>query len=149
MTRINFYILQSSTETALVDFSCRLIEKAFRQGNRVLAYTGTSIEAEQLSEQLWAFKPESYIPHALNKANGKASNINLSEPVLISHSGTQPKERYDFILNLSHDIPDGFASSPRFAQVVNQSPKRLESSRKHFAFFKERGYAIEVNKLNR
>ena len=153
MTRIDFYILQSDNDQARLDFSCRLIEKAFSQGNRVLIQTESLTASNELDHLLWYFKPESYVPHVIH-AHSDTTEFNLSEPVVISHEADkinlpETSPPFGLLLNMSHDVPVRFKQHTRYAQIVNQSPKRLEASRKHFAFFKEQGYSVEVNKINR
>lgn len=143
MTKVDFYILQSNTDEAVWDFSCRLLEKAVRQGHRIFLHTNDSEESKHLDELLWRFKPESYIPHAVAD-----EDYEQDMPIVISHTDKMDGHE-DVLVNLSSRIPSDFARFSRFAQVVNQAPERLDSSRRHFAFFKDRGYPIEVNKLNR
>lgn len=160
MTRITFYILQQSdTDEVRLDFSCRLIEKAVKQGNRVAVRAATEEAAGAFDSLLWSYKPESYVPHRLTteientseqapKAQPNQGALEQDVPVVISHAAL-PSTHRDVIVNLSAKLPNDFASYHRFAQIVNQSPELLAASRQHFAFFKERGYPIEINKLNR
>ncbi len=146
MTRIDFYILErSDNETGLQNFCCRLIEKALHQGNKVLVCTDSAEDSESLDDLLWSFKPESYLPHAI-VSNDAGEDLDL--PILITHK-VVPKQYQDVMVNMRKAIPDEFARFARFVQLVNQAPTRLELSRRHFAFFRERGYPIEINKLNR
>lgn len=146
MTRVDFYILQKSeSEEQRFDFSCRLLEKIVRQGNTVLVCTDSAQDSLLLDDLLWSFKPESYLPHAIT---GTEEAEQQGLPIVITHEKSAQLGR-DVLLNLSTTIPEQFAQFARFAQVVNQAPEKLEASRRHFAFFKEKGYPIEVNKLNR
>lgn len=144
MTRIDFYILESNTDEARLNFSCRLIEKAVNQGNCVLANTESEQACEELDDLLWSFKPEAYVPHGIL---GNIDENELAEiPVVISHN-TDCESHHDVLVNLGLEIPPYFAKFKRFAHIVNQDEKRLTASRKCFAFFRDRGYPIEVNKL--
>lgn len=143
MTRINFYILQSDNEQSLLEFCCKLVEKAAKQGNTVLIHTESEHESNVFDDLLWQFRPESFVPHSIVQDENSVAN----EPVQISHINMASSNQ-DVLINLTNTVPTQFARHPRFVQIVNQQSERLASSRKHFAFFKERGYPIEINKLN-
>ena len=46
MTRINFYVLQSQKHTARLEFMCRLAEKIYHKGHRILLHTDDARQAE-------------------------------------------------------------------------------------------------------
>ncbi|WP_096087158.1 DNA polymerase III subunit chi [Agaribacterium haliotis] len=146
MTRVSFYILSSEQEQQRLLFSCRLIEKAVNQGNRVLVHVDSAADAEQIDDLLWSFKPEAYLPHAI--VGGELDDELGELPIAISCGATDCEQHHDVLLNLATQLPPWFARFKRFAQVVNQQPALLQASRKHYGFFKERGYPIETNKLN-
>ena len=143
MTKVDFYILQSNTEQARLSFTCRLLEKASRQGNKILVVTNDEAMSSGLDEMLWEFKSESYVPHKVLIGPEDCAEM----PVAISHC-VDSEHHHDVIVNLSESLPGQFSRFKRFAQVVNQAPTHLAASRQHFAFLKERGYPIEVNKLS-
>lgn len=152
MTRISFYVLQSETAEAKLRFSCQLVEKALNQGNRVMIHTANMRVSEQLDDLLWRFKPESYVPHTILNDQHAPSPVrpqtgeHSHTPVLISHDEALSGHN-DVMVNLTDRVPKNFARYTRFAQIVNQEAECLVASRQLFAFFKERGYPIEVNKL--
>ena len=60
MTEIRFYHLQTKTlEQALPE----LLTKAVSQGRRVVIRTPDKTAAERLSDHLWTFRPDSFLPH--------------------------------------------------------------------------------------
>lgn len=148
MTRISFYILQSDSAEAKLGFSCQLVDKAMRQGNKVMVHTAHEGETKEIDDLLWRFKPESYLPHAAVSANETDSPVQNDQPILISHNDSL-SAHHDVMVNLANTVPANFARYTRFAQIVNQESECLKASRQLFAFFKERGYPIEVNKLKR
>jgi len=142
MTNIDFYILQTDSDEQQLHFVCRLLDKAVRQGNRILVHTKSETMTSSLDALLWHFKPESYVPHGAIKV---AENP-VDEPIAITHKADS-QHHNDVLVNLSLELPQNFARFKRLAQVVNQSAPSLEASRQHFAFLKDRGYPIKVNKL--
>ncbi|WP_370978027.1 DNA polymerase III subunit chi [Agaribacterium sp. ZY112] len=145
MTRISFYVLSSEQEQQRLLFCCKLVEKAVNQGKRVLIHVNDAETAEQLDDLLWSFKPEAYLPHAI--IGGELDDELHELPIAIS-SGQDCELHHDVLVNLANELPPWFARFERFAQVINQQQELLQASRKHYSFFRERGYPIETNKLN-
>lgn len=140
MTRVDFYILPQSTDEARWQFSCRLIEKAWRMGNKLLVHTADSQAARAMDELLWAFRPDSFLPHAILPATHQTPiHIGYDE-----HSG----QHHDLLINLGTSIPGVFSRFERVAEIVTQQPEQLTASRERFRFYKERGYALQTHHLN-
>lgn len=141
MTRIDFYILKEDSTDARLLFVCRLVDKAVRQGNRVLINVTDWSTADLLDNLLWSFRPESFIPHALSNTE-EATEV----PVVIS-AGVDQADHHDLLINLTADVPVFFSRFQRLAEVVVQADAVLEATRQHYSFFKERGYPIDTHKL--
>jgi DNA polymerase-3 subunit chi len=62
MTEIRFYHLRTRTlEQALPE----ILTKAMGQGRRVVVRTPDMATAERLSDHLWTWKPDSFLPHGM------------------------------------------------------------------------------------
>lgn len=141
MTQIDFYVLQDESVEAQHHFACRLIEKAVRQGNRVLLATKDADETQQMNSALWSFRPDAFVPHALD------GDTNAEQaPVLISHQGDDASH-HDVLVNLRLDIPEQFSRFQRLAEIVIQDQQVLNNSRKSYSFYKSRGYPVATHKL--
>lgn len=143
MTKVDFYVLQSDTEEQRLNFACRLLEKAARQGNKILVTTPNEKSSETLDKLLWEFKAESYLPHHVLKH----AEDHTDQAIAISHT-YDSEQHHDVLVNLAEALPESFSRFKRYAQIVNQAEPYLEASRQHFAFLKKRGYPIEINKLS-
>jgi DNA polymerase-3 subunit chi len=141
MTRVDFYILQQAEDFARVQFVCRLVEKAWQLGNRVLIHAASSAAAQQLDNALWTFRLDSFIPHDVLPA------MQLS-PVHIG-SGEDSGSHHDLLINLGASIPGFFSRFERVAEVVTQEPDMLAQSRERFRFYRERGYALETHNIGK
>lgn len=141
MTLIDFYVLKKDSLDDQYHFACRLVEKAVRQGNRVMIATKDQAESEKLDESLWSFRPDAFVPHAM-----LGDELAASAPVLISH-GEDDDSHHDVLVNLRLEIPTQFSRFQRLAEVVVQNPDILENSRQSYAFYKKRGYPINTHKL--
>ncbi len=65
MTQIDFYVLTQTTAIARLHYACRLTEKAVNQGCHIAIALDDELQAQTLSDYLWSFKPESFLPHTL------------------------------------------------------------------------------------
>ncbi len=141
MTLIDFYVLKVTTLEEQQHFACRLIEKAVRQGNRVMVATKNENESQQLDEYLWSFRPDAFVPHTIL---GDSTSGNT--PVLISHA-EDDDSHHDVLVNLRLAVPPQFSRFKRLAEVVIQEKSVLENSRLSYAYYKQRGYPINTHKL--
>lgn len=139
MTRIDFYVLRQADVSAQEHFACRLVEKAWRLGHRIQVHTASAQAAERLDELLWAWKPESFIPHARLPAPD-------SVPVHIGHGG-EAGGHHDLLVNLDSQVPAFFSRFTRLAEIVTQEPAQVALSRERFRFYRERGYPLETHNL--
>lgn len=64
MTEVSFYHLQKSR---LEDALPRLLEKTLGAGKRAVVLVGSEPRAEQLSNQLWSYQQDSWLPHGTAK----------------------------------------------------------------------------------
>ena len=142
MTRIDFYILNSpSPEDALL-FCCRLAEKAWRSGHRVLIHSDNSATTEQLDRLLWESRPSSFVPHSTNTEE----TITLCHP----DSDSTPAdmgEHSDVLINTSAQLPESFSRFRRMAEVVVQQEAALAASRERYRFYKQRGYPLHNHQI--
>lgn len=139
MTRIDFYILPVAEPHGALSFACRLAEKAFLGGHRVYLHGADAAQAQALDDLLWGFREGSFLPHDL--ALG-ASPPAADCPVVVG-IGTDPGEHHDVLVNLGEDIPAFFARFGRVAEIVLNEPAARAESRRRWAFYKDRGYALQ------
>jgi len=65
MTRVDFYVLEQDALMARLHYACRLTEKAHQRQHQVVLAVDNEQAAKELSEYMWQFKPESFVPHQL------------------------------------------------------------------------------------
>ncbi|MCW8125298.1 DNA polymerase III subunit chi [Microbulbifer halophilus] len=139
MTRIDFYVLQSDRPYEGDIFVCRLAEKAYRAGMRVLLAVDDRQRAEQLDGLLWTFREDSFLPHALQGAEQRAAvEINCGE---------EPGPHHGLLINLCSEVPGWFSRFERLAEIVVQQPRALERSRSRFSHFRDRGYPLQSHRI--
>ncbi len=131
-TRVDFYILQSDSESGRLFFACRLAEKAYGLGNVVYAHTGDDGKAGELDEMLWTFRQGSFVPHEV------LSDKPPRAPVRIG-TAQRHLDTGDLLINLAGEVP-GFAEQfTRIAEIVDNDPAIRSASRERFRRYREMG----------
>ena len=141
MTQVDFYILQDSQPNAQALLTCRLTEKAFKQGHQVYINTESRQQLKKLDDMLWTFRDGSFLPHGLYKANAGSDH-----PVLLGHA-VEPDGPSDVLVNLSNDVPSFFSRFNRVAELVGGDEAQREAARERYRFYKDRGYTLNTHKL--
>lgn len=95
-------------------YTSRLVRKARARQAR-LVICGDEAELAQLSSQLWALTPESFLAHAPAHA---PDHLVRHSPVLLV---PQPRgdEAADVLVNLGQDMPSGRDGFPRVIEIVS------------------------------
>ncbi|HKK13650.1 MAG TPA: DNA polymerase III subunit chi [Gammaproteobacteria bacterium] len=142
MTRVDFYVLPGDDAEGRARVACRLAEKAFDRGHRVLIHTDSPGESAALDDLLWTFRAGSFVPHARQGADPDPRT-----PVLVGH-GDEPDDHDDVLINLASTVPLFFSRFARVAEVIDQHGERLPAARERYRFYKDRGYELASHKLS-
>lgn len=128
-----------------IKFVCEIVEKLYNQGKSVLVYTGNQSSALRIHQQLWIFKPDSFIPHALAGDSSAAND----EPVIISNGTLAPLTAnvlilYDPVNSTDFDL---FEQVIDFAELYD--PVKLQASRERYKMIRDQqaGYNLKFMKL--
>jgi len=135
MSRVDFYILPDDSRNRLQLFACRLAEKAWQQGHRILIHTDSAGDSQQLDDLLWTFRDGSFIPHAQ-----QGSGDDADQPIMISHQDMDPGS-FQLLINLSSTTPDNDRFE-RIAEILNQEESRKQAGRAHYKIYRERGHEL-------
>ena len=141
MTQVDFYILQDTQPDAQALLTCRLTEKAFKQGHQVYINTASGQQLKKLDDMLWTFRDGSFLPHGLYSESADSDH-----PVLLGHA-VEPEGPSDVLVNLSNDVPPFFSRFNRVAELVGGDEAQRESARERYRYYKDRGYTLNTHKL--
>lgn len=142
MTRVDFYILEDNARDDRFGLACRLAEKAWQQGHRVLIQADSEEEARHLDRLLWVYRDQNFVPHGML---GKADNgLN---PILIALPGQEPGEEHGVLINLATEVPRFFSRFERVAECVDKDEGARQRSRERFRFYREHGYPLESHQI--
>ena len=137
MTRIDFHILSAPDLDAAIDHTCRLAEKAWRSGHRVLIHCDNDW-AEQVDERLWSLRPDAFVPH--NRLEAGDAPVNIT-------TDTECGEHHDVMISLSHQQNPAFSRFSRLFEVVFAEDALKAAKREHYRFYQERGYPLKNVRL--
>lgn len=141
MTQIFFYHNASDRIAA----TAALIGKAFAQKKALLVYVPESRVAAALDRELWMKPPTGFIPHVRT-----TSPLAAQTPILIAEN-LDPLESLpqdERLINLSADVPPGFARFTSVIEVVGQDDGERLAGRQRVKFYRDRGYEIRYFDLS-
>lgn len=131
MPRVDFYILQDEGVEARNRFACRLMEKAYLQGEHVYLHCNDSVELEQLDKLLWTFRDISFVPHA---RTGEETAEQAA--VVLGHENI-PADENNILLNFASDVPDDYQRFQRIIEIVPQEPTLKQRLRDHYRTYRD------------
>ncbi|HMT93165.1 DNA polymerase III subunit chi [uncultured Thiothrix sp.] len=140
MTRIAFYVGQSNNLQARLLLACKLVEKALAQNLHVYIHTDHLSTSTRMDELLWTYSDISFIPHAITPSAEQGLKV------LIGHDN-EPPEPYDFLINLSNEIPSFLERFERMAEVLDQEESILVAGRKRYQIYRKQGYNLDYHQL--
>ncbi|MCS6948083.1 MAG: DNA polymerase III subunit chi [Steroidobacteraceae bacterium] len=127
MTQVDFYLLDTGDDRDWLRFACRLIDKAYQAGHRLVALADEDALLVKLDELLWTFADRAFVPH--ERLSDRASPP--AAPVVLSTALPRSVGR-DVLLNLSATVPDEVTEFARVLEIVAGSPQRRDQCREHF-----------------
>ncbi len=144
MTRVDFYVLSDTDSDNRTKLVCKLAEKAFRHDKCVFIHSDDAQLLQQLDDQLWHFRPDSFVPHRLLGSDEIANQID-SDPVQLS-CGEPGNDRH-VLINLASKVPPFFSRFERALEVVNQADNVRDAGRDRYRFYQQRGYPLHHHKM--
>jgi DNA polymerase III subunit chi len=135
--------------TDLISFACRLTQKVYRTGQKVLVWLPDDESVQQFDQALWSFSPNSFIPHEI----WLSSQDELADlPIVLLACGSElPKvSENSIIINLA-DIFWCDAPQPpqRVLELVSADLDSLAAARQRFRTYQKAGYIIEHHDMRK
>ena len=143
MTRVDFYVLKHTKSNARLDFICRLADKVYNDGHRVLLHTDNEKQSGIVDDMLWTWRQGSFIPHEIQT---EAATPDC--PIVISHQSDLQTDLHDVLINMAADVPLFFSQFERVTEVVDQNEQTRQSARQRYRFYQDRGYPLESHDIN-
>ena len=142
MPDASFYILPTKSEHERFLFACKLIEKAYRCGQFCYVYMDSAQQSQQLDNQLWTFRENSFIPHEIYKDKSPAHH----QTVLI---GTQaaPEKWQKLIFNLSSKYPTNLSYTERVLEIIDNNEASKQTGRQRFRQYNLDGFKTSTHTI--
>jgi DNA polymerase III subunit chi len=137
VTRIDFYRYADDK----LRVACRLATKVFSKPNKLVVYSPDVNTLAKFDRTLWEWQATGFVPHCFAD-----SPLARETPVVLTSSG-ESLPHNDVLLNLADEWPPFFASFERVLEIVGTDEADKERARGRHAFYKKRGYDIQVNDL--
>jgi len=153
MTRIDFYILSTSSADDRIRMVCKLIDKATAQGQRVFVHSNDRPLLESLHTSLGDFSSERLITHQLVDENASIrdsitdENRVYEEFEQVTLSSSDPARTDAVLINLSSSVPVFFSRFERTLEVVDRQELIRLEGRNRYRFYQERGYPLQHHNL--
>ncbi len=148
MINVDFYILPDDQLSSLQNYACKLVEKNWQSGRRVLIQTDSSDESKAVDDLLWNIRADSFIPHGI----ATLEPTDKQQPVLISHQKINDSN-FQSVINLSSRSSDLSLShltadkELKIEEILNQDEQRKQSGRRNYKIYRESGYILEHHTL--
>ncbi|MGN7613815.1 DNA polymerase III subunit chi [Magnetococcales bacterium HHB-1] len=117
----------------------RLLIKAYEQGLQICVVTSDVAQTNYLDEFLWRFPENGFLPHG--QCRGQDT---VRQPVLLGERRINPVNGATLLAVASFDVVENF---DQFKLILDFVPadnmEALQSSRRRFRFYKERGCTME------
>ena len=137
MTRIDFYRYAEDK----LHVACRLAAKALAQKKRVVVYDPEPSRLAEFDKRLWTWQAVGFVPHVF--ANSPLAG---ETPVILTSSG-EALPHHDVLINLADEWPPFFATFERVLEIVGAGDDDKAKARARHAFYKDRGYDIQVRDI--
>lgn len=138
MTQVFFYHGASDKIAA----ACALISGAWAKRKAILVYAPEKPVADSVDRVLWTHAQLSFIPHC--RAD---SPLATETPILIADRLTQISQS-ERLMNLSNEIPPGYARFQSLIEVVGQAEDERLAARERVHLYREQGCEVRYFDLN-
>ena len=138
MTQIFFYHGAADKIAA----ACALLSGAYAKKKPMLVYAVENEVASSVDRMLWTKGALSFVPHC--RAD---SPLAAETPILITDN-LENIAQDERLMNLSHEIPPGFARFQSLIEVVGQDEADRLAARDRVKFYKDGGHEVRYFDLS-
>ena len=125
-----------------LDFACRLLRKAVRQGARVLV-TAPGETLGALDRLLWTFEERDFVPHV--RVPGTSAATAALTPIWLATTTAAVEGLADMpgvLVNLDGEAPAAPQALRRLIEIVGAEPDAAERGRERWRAYKAAGLEI-------
>lgn len=142
MADVVFYILPSLSQRDRHLFTCRLIEKVYKNRQFCYVYTHSHQQSLQLDKQLWTFRAGSFIPHQILE-----NHLPECEQSILIGTQDAPDTWQKIIVNLSTKCPKNTPKMERILEILDASEAIKQAGRVRYRQYQQDGYNITTHTM--
>lgn len=121
----------------VMDYSCRLLRKAYRRGSRVVV-CGEPERLGRLDVQLWTFEQLEFIPHArLRRGDAPGATMQCTPIWLVDSGAAWPQA--DAVINLGDEPLETPQRCARVIELVGDGPEARQAGRARWRHYAAQG----------
>jgi DNA polymerase III subunit chi len=143
MAEVSFYILSSALIEDKYLFACKLIEKAYRNGQFCYILTDNNEQSQLLDDLLWTFRAGSFIPHEIY--NGLTPN---SDNVVLIGTVKAPEQSQSLLFNLSSKYPEDISKTKRILEILDNSEVTKAAGRNRYRQYQQAGLNVTTHNIS-
>lgn len=149
MPQVDFHILRESSPAARLRLACRLAERAYRDGARVLVRLDAEAELAEMDALLWTFNDGAFLPHDRLAAGGAPDE--QEAPVALTAGALPPRlAAWPLLIDLALAQPPaaqaGQLLPDRVVEIVDADEHRRRLGRERFRAYRDAG--LTPNTIN-
>lgn len=137
--KVDFYILNEANANKAQLFACQLIEKAYKNQQKVYIHANSREEAERLDLLLWTFRDNSFLPHNLY------IETNNPAPIQIGF-GEKPHDHHGVLVNFTNEIPAFYSQFNTVIEIVFGDAHVQQLARLRYKHYREQGCELNTYK---
>ena len=142
MAEVSFYILSSALLQERYLFACKLIEKAYRNGQFCYILTDSDEQSQLLDDLLWTFRAGSFIPHEIY--TGQAPS---SDKVILIGSVKAPEHSQGLLFNLSSKYPEDISNTKRILEILDNCEITKAAARNRYRQYQQAGMSVTTHNM--
>jgi DNA polymerase-3 subunit chi len=124
----------------VVDFSCRLLRKAYLRGATVLCLAPRA-RLEALDRSLWTFAEREFVPHVWFEA--ATPSLRARTPIWLAESLSGASAKRDVLLSLGAEMaPGDIGDDVRLIEVIGAATDEVERGRGLWRRYRAEGREI-------
>ena len=139
MTEVSFYLLSSDLLQERYLFACKLIEKAYRNGQFCYILTDNDEQSRLLDDLLWTFRAGSFIPHQIYTAQTPSA-----DKVILIGSINAPKHSQELLFNLSSKYPENISKTKRILEILDNCEVTKVAARSRYRQYQQAGLIVKT-----
>ena len=150
MAQVDFHILRESSPGARLKLACRLVERAYRDGARVLVRLDAETGLAEFDALLWTFGDGTFVPH--DRMVPGAAPEQQEAPVCLT-TGPLPATlaAWPVLIDLALTLPPathppGAMLPARVIEIVDADEERRRLGRERFRAYRDAG--VTPNTIN-